>query len=717
MGIELAGFPYLPGDGIGNLLSLEQPHPALATCLEDIARDLERLDLLAPRSAQAPPAAALSAVQNLFHALKEKDAATAAHSMRATLGCALWAERLRLDADERDAIESAALLHDIGKMVAPPALLRKPGPLTEQERATLQLCRRVGLEVVRDKIALPAVLEIVSHAGAWYDGSRRIVAPPAHDLPLGARMLAIIDAFDAMTFDQSYREAIPVDRALAELQRYAGTQFDPQLVENFCRLPLEELLRLRESAQRHFGDLPPRAAPVDAHFPLRLFQDQLLEQLSDAVAFLDREGRIAFWSDSAARLTGISKLESRGVRWTPALLHLRDGSGARLTEGDCPVAYVLANGKPWARRVLLRRADGELIAVDAQALPVTGDDGAVRGATLLLRDLSPEESLRARCFNLQQLITRDGLTQVANRAEFDRAHAQAVARALEDGSPYSLILCDIDHFKHINDRYGHPVGDEVLKRFAQLLERACRQNDLVARYGGEEFAVICRECELAVAASRAEAMRAELANLLHSELGDRSITASFGVTAVESGDTPATVLVRADQALYQAKRGGRDQVVAIGSVGPVAAEPTPDDRVVAEQVMTTTVPPPIAVEKLRGFIADHQAELIEVDEQRVRIKLDASRVKGRRRLGDRRVDCFLDVAFEALEPFEAKPERGPQVGANRTRIHVAVVALRSRDRRRKAFRELAGEMLTCFRSYLMADVADMAEVDQPLQTS
>ena len=112
-----------------------------------------------------------------------------------------------------------------------------------------------------------------------------------------------------------------------------------------------------------------------------------------------------------------------------------------------------------------------------------------------------------------------------------------------------MIICDIDRFKHINDTYGHPAGDEAIKSFAQLLKSGCRPGDLVARYGGEEFVVLCADCHNAAAAERAEQMRKNLARLPQPALGGNPITASFGVTEVQPGDTPDTMLRRADRAL------------------------------------------------------------------------------------------------------------------------------------------------------------------------
>lgn len=107
-----------------------------------------------------------------------------------------------------------------------------------------------------------------------------------------------------------------------------------------------------------------------------------------------------------------------------------------------------------------------------------------------MHDASPQISLEERCQSLHEKATKDPRTQVANCAEFDRTLALFVQAHVEQQLPCSLVICDIDHFKSINDTYGHQAGDEVLKLFGQMLKGECRQGDLVARYGGEEFVLL-----------------------------------------------------------------------------------------------------------------------------------------------------------------------------------------------------------------------------------
>jgi diguanylate cyclase (GGDEF)-like protein/PAS domain S-box-containing protein len=709
-------------DILGELIDLSLPDQDLVGCLETVINRLRDVDAEASASqgsSSLTRATSIAGVQQLFQALKAKDAATAAHSLRTTLGCAIWSDRLRLGAEERDAIETAALLHDVGKLVVPARVLNKPGPLSDEERKLVELCRQVGFEIMRQKVALPSVLEIATLATSWYDGSRRADWSP-RELPFGARMLAIIDAFDAMTTDQVYRQALSFEQAFTELKRCAGRQFDPQLVHHFCNLPSDDLQQWRQMIRRHATPgvppsedqtlyVPPARTIESILSPVELahFQQQVLEHLPDGVVFVDRARRIVYWNRGASRLTGISTDEAYHARWSPGLVGMRDGRGVRLQESDCPVAYALNTGKQWFRRVFLRGHGADQTAVDVQVTPVTSPDGVIQGAALLMHDLSPELSLRERCVSLQQLITRDGLTQVANRTEFDRVHAQSVTNYGQQAVPYSLILADIDHFKEVNDTFGHQAGDEILKYFAKLLERTCRRGDLVARYGGEEFAVLCPGCDVTTATRRAELVRRDLASLQHHVLGGKQVTASFGVTALQPDDTPAKMLARADKALYEAKRSGRNTVCSIGRDAEGA-----DSRAhavnlgppLAEQELIAQVPLPIAVEKLRGFVADHKAQIISIDETQLRLKIDALSIKRARRITDRRLDCYVDVHMEALEGEPRLNARGYLKNSSRTLLRVAIWTARGRDRRRANAVELARELLFCFRSYMMVNI-------------
>jgi two-component system cell cycle response regulator len=180
----------------------------------------------------------------------------------------------------------------------------------------------------------------------------------------------------------------------------------------------------------------------------------------------------------------------------------------------------------------------------------------------------------ARLFaRMEEMATTDGLTGAVNRRRFQEQLTASLQRAARFGRQVSVLMVDADHFKSINDTYGHPVGDLVLKRIARLLKAEARRTDVVARYGGEEFVVILDETGLDGAAQVAERIRERIeAETIQGDFGRVKVTASLGVaTWPAHAETQELLLERADQALYEAKRRGRNRVVAARARGPSAA--------------------------------------------------------------------------------------------------------------------------------------------------
>lgn len=196
-----------------------------------------------------------------------------------------------------------------------------------------------------------------------------------------------------------------------------------------------------------------------------------------------------------------------------------------------------------------------------EALDSGADDyiGKPPVAEELYARLRAAERVAAMQQELVRLATTDSLTGVFNRRAFFERACDACARA-EAGAGLSVILFDIDHFKRVNDLYGHDVGDRAICAVAQA---AAAENALVGRLGGEEFAMLLERCDLDETLALAERLRGKMSSLqFDTNHGLLAITASFGVSAWEAGDTIELMLKRADVALYAAKTGGRNCVVA-----------------------------------------------------------------------------------------------------------------------------------------------------------
>jgi diguanylate cyclase (GGDEF)-like protein/PAS domain S-box-containing protein len=664
----------------------------------------------------------LGIATSLFLALKAKHAPSAAHSLRVAISCSSWSMLLGLDDGTRDEVEVAALLHDVGKIGVPDYVLMKPGKLTAEEGQAMERHRRLSVEILSACSASQHVIDIVGHTGAWFNGCRDGSSLKGDQIPIGARMVTIIDAFDAMTTDHVYRRALSRERAIAELFEYAGTQFDPHLVRKFCTFIGTDQSRLQEIAVRRWlAELRPESGrtfwklgEAEARRETtaeNLFQQRLLESMSDAVVFVDPAMQILFWNRAAQRLTGIAAEAVLNKLWSPALVQLRNQQSELISAEDCPVLKTIRHCEPAAQRCELRDRNGESIQVDVIISPVSGKSGAAIGATVLLHDASSQVNLEQRVQSLHERATRDALTGVANRAEFDRMHRQFVSDHLASGVPCSLIICDLDFFKKVNDSYGHQAGDEALTSFAALLRRHCRTGDLVARYGGEEFVLLCADCDNATATKRAQQIRLELSEAPQHMLGGRSLTASFGVTELQNGDTPEAMLRRADRALLQAKDSGRNRVVQLG-VGLASKEEestllsawlswfrNSSPGVLIEKQLVTAVPLNVAVEKLRGFVADHHAEIVSIDSRRVVMKLDSDQIPLTRRTNDRPAPFLIEVEFtETSERDEARPGRSLE----RTVIKTVIRPKRDRDRRKRDSAERAKQLFASLKSYLIA---------------
>lgn len=161
-----------------------------------------------------------------------------------------------------------------------------------------------------------------------------------------------------------------------------------------------------------------------------------------------------------------------------------------------------------------------------------------------------------------QLAQKDPLTGICNRAALDEMMQRELSHAHRQGSSCALIILDIDHFKAINDKYGHIVGDFALKAVADIMAKCKRDGDLLFRYGGEEFVVLMRDTEIEGAGLLAERIRRHIEAFPCCCSGvDLNIRVSMGVSVLQKNDNPISLFARADQALYSAKRNGRNQVV------------------------------------------------------------------------------------------------------------------------------------------------------------
>lgn len=671
--------------------------------------------------------AKLGIASGLFESIRMKHSPTALHCLRVALGCSIWFDRLQPDFKKNN-IEIAALLHDLGKIGVPDEILTKPTFLNIDEKKIVDLQRKKGLDVLQTFCQSQEVIDAVNYSNAWFDGSRNQTDLTGKDLPIGARMLAIVDAFDAMTCDQVYRKAMSLDRAVAELFDNAGTQFDPDLVSSFAEVVASGWFDLQLKCCSQWSESTGEEASVlwsiasnisnsnarqEDSDPTHSFKETLFGQMLDAVVFVDRQSKILFWNPAAERITGLSAASVMHRRFCPTIVDLQDETSTlEIPDSECPAQKSMAMSQTSFARFSVRGRTENRQIVDVQISPVIGHSGEALGATIVIHDSSNTCSLEERVETLYSRASQDPLTKVANRAEFDRVHAEFVEQHLQEKSPCSLIICDLDFFKKINDDFGHQAGDDALIAFAALLKRFHRVGDLVARYGGEEFVLLCAGCDNKTGTERAEEIRHVLQSTPIEVLENKCLTASFGVTEVQKGDTPELMLRRADRALMMAKENGRNRVVQLGAGMDLRQEEevkkaasifdwfkkktSEPEEPVKTATLVSQVPMELAIQKLRGFVSDQDAQIVEVEDNDISIKVSGAHPDFGNRANDR------PVPFNVLLQFESFNEDDPKKRSTKTRIKVVLSPIRGRDRRKTDLSERANLVLNSLKSYLMA---------------
>jgi len=260
----------------------------------------------------------------------------------------------------------------------------------------------------------------------------------------------------------------------------------------------------------------------------------------------DLKGKITKVSQAFCDITGYSKSELIGKKHN--IIRHPDVDDSLYQE----MWKTILSGKVWSNELKNQRKDGSYYWVKATITPIFDENGNVREYTSIRENISDKK-------RVEELSIRDQLTQLYNRFKLEEVFEAQLRRSQEDHESFSVILLDIDHFKAVNDTYGHDVGDETLKSFATILQHNVRQVDTVGRWGGEEFVIILPNCNLQSAMHVAEKIRQCILAYDFHIIGKK--TSSFGVASYQTGDTPKSIIKRADNALYQAKNEGRNCVI------------------------------------------------------------------------------------------------------------------------------------------------------------
>ncbi len=276
---------------------------------------------------------------------------------------------------------------------------------------------------------------------------------------------------------------------------------------------------------------------------------QALDATQDAVMIANAQGEIEFVNHGFELITGYSRVEALGQN--PAML--KSGEHTEAFYGRLWAA--IQSGQTFRAVFINRHKQGHLIHCEETVSPIRDAGGAVTHFVSVIRD----QTARAHTEQtLREQATRDPLTDLLNRRAGEWQLERAFLAAREGQKPFCLIMADVDHFKAINDTWGHPAGDQVLQCVAAVLRTGVRATDSVVRWGGEEFLLVLPYCEQAAALLQAERLRERVADAEQGEMG--RVTVSMGVAELQAHETLASLIERVDQALYSAKHAGRNQI-------------------------------------------------------------------------------------------------------------------------------------------------------------
>lgn len=307
-------------------------------------------------------------------------------------------------------------------------------------------------------------------------------------------------------------------------------------------------------------------------------QATALRSAANGVVITDRLGMITWVNPAATRITGYGAQELIGQ-------HSRMlKSGAHGPQFYAELWKTVLAGDTWSGTIINRKKDGTLYHEEQTIAPVVNDDDQITHFIAIKQDVTErrraDEALeRARAdldarlaeiellnAQLREQAIRDPLTELFNRRYFFETIGRDISAATRKKEPIALLAIDIDHFKRVNDVHGHAVGDAGLVALAGIIKKCVRGSDIACRFGGEEFVVALLGADLEVARRRAEELRAAFSRSSFSTSSEArvSATVSIGITSLRLGqETIQTALARADAALYEAKRTGRDRVVLV----------------------------------------------------------------------------------------------------------------------------------------------------------
>lgn len=292
------------------------------------------------------------------------------------------------------------------------------------------------------------------------------------------------------------------------------------------------------------------------------FYKRILDNLSEGVYFLDKNRTITYWNRGAERITGYRSADVLGSNCRDDILVHVDEKGKSLCESGCPVAETLLDSANREAKVFLHHRDGHRVPVLVRVSPILDERGRTIGAVEVFRENGADAASEQYIEDLKKAALLDPLTGLSNRRFLDARLTACQEDFNRHGFPFAAVFADIDHFKNVNDTYGHPAGDEVLKMVAATLKASVRISDTAGRWGGEEFLLILQHLRDEELGSIADKLRTLVEqSFLQTDQGALRVTISMGASMYRQGEPIQSLLERADGLLYEAKAAGRNRVI------------------------------------------------------------------------------------------------------------------------------------------------------------
>lgn len=573
----------------------------------------------------------LRTIESLALAIEAKDHTTHDHLQRVRVYALEVAKALNISGEELEALRAAALLHDIGKLAVPEHIINKPGRLTPEEFEKMKIHPIVGAEILEQvQFPYPVVPIVRSHHEKW-DGSGYPYGLKGEQIPIGARILAAVDCLDALASDRQYRRALPLDQAMESVIEQSGKSFDPKVVEvlKVRYVELEAMARERASRMSR-AKLSTELGVENAAAPAAGFEAGTEEvrralpihkpDFLTSIASARQEAQMLFelshdLGNSLSLNETLSLLSARLQRLVPfdaiAIYLKRDQelvpefvtgdnfrlfSSLRIPIGQGLSGWVaqnakpMINGNPSVEPGYLNDPSKFSTLRSALAVPLIGI-GGVAGVMALYRAekdafsqddlrvllaissklaISIENALKYR--QAEDSATVDYLTGLPNARSMFIHLDQEMSRCKRSGETIAVMVCDLDGFKAVNDRFGHLEGNKVLRLFSERLREICREYDYVARMGGDEFVIIAPGMKPGSILKKIEQLE-EIARSVGQEVtGEQLLSVSVGEAYYENGNVDAEYLLcEADRRMYVAKKEHHKARAASRSVLPFPA--------------------------------------------------------------------------------------------------------------------------------------------------